>query len=148
MNIFVRPIKQEDKEKLLDWYSKSDLFDHALLQIPDIFILCAFKKAKILGFLIVETKDFAQALLRFIPNPEATDLEKAAASVELTKQCVFLAYSGGQTKIYFQGSHPGTNKITSHVFNHAFKMIPTEEYKHIFEETKYPVYLLELKDLE
>ena len=144
MLIFVRPARAEDNELFIDWYSKSDIFDTSLLKIPDIYLLCAFKKNKIIGFLVIEIENDYQTLLRFIPNPEASELEKAAGSFELVKQSIFLGYSSNLTKIYFQGSHIGTNKIACH----AFKEVPLEEYQHIFKRTDLPVYLLQLKDLE
>jgi len=144
MTIFVRPARAEDKEQIAEWFVKTKHFEPELPKFPSTYTLCAFTKGKIVGFLVVQIEYEYQAVLRFIPNPEASELEKASASFELIKQAIFVGYSGGLTKIYFEGSDTGTNRIASH----RFKQISANESQNIFENTNYPVYLLELKDLE
>ena len=144
MTIFVRPARAEDSEKIAEWFVQTKLFESELPKFPNAYTLCAFVKEKIIGFLVMQIESGYQVALRFIPNPEASELEKASGSFELIKQVIFLSYTGGYTKIYFEGSDQGTNRIASH----KFKTIPANECQHIFENTKYPVYVLELKDLE
>lgn len=142
MTVFVRPARAEDSPIFTEWYLKSPSFDSDVIRFPESYTLCAFKKGKILGFMVVRTVDSRhfQVLNCFVPNPEATELEKAAASRELVKQVFFLGYLKQIPEIVFVGDHPETNRIA-----HCFE--PADELQTEFN-TNYPVFKCVLKDIE
>lgn len=73
-----------------------------------------------------------QVLDSIIWNPEASNLEIAEAMRELVKHCITIGYMKGTEDVYFIGNDEGTNKIA----------------EHIFEKVEYPVYRLNLRELE
>lgn len=133
MTTFVRPARVEDKDKFLEWYSKSSSYNPEILAFQDTYVLCAFKD-KILGFMPVQALCFSssQVLDSLVMNPEATDLEIASAMRELVKHAITIGYLKECDSIFFIGDHPETNSIA----------------ERIFKKVNYPVYKLELKDLE
>ena len=133
MTIFVRPARESDSEKFTKWYSKSNSFDPAVIHFPETYVLCAFDD-KILGFMPVQMLSFtsSQVLDSLVMNPEATDLEVAGAMRELVKHAITIGYLKDCEDIYFIGDHPETNKIA----------------ERIFTKVEYPVYRLNLRDLE
>lgn len=133
MTIFVRPARAEDAEMFKDWYSRSASYDPSIFQFPETYVLCAFED-KILGFMPVQMLSFtsSQVLDSLVMNPEASNLEIAGAMRELVKHAITLGYLKDCSEIYFIGDHPETNKVA----------------ERIFEKVKYPVYRLNLRDLE
>ena len=134
MTVFIRPARQEDSENFTEWYSKSESFDPAVIQFPETYVLCAFKKDRILGYMPVQSLNFtsSQVLDSLVMNPEASDLEIAESMRELVKHAITIGYLKNCEELYFIGNHPETNKIA----------------ERIFTKVEYPVYRLRLKDLE
>ncbi len=138
--IFVRPAQEKDSKDFSEWYSKSPSFDPGVIRFPETITLCAYKPdsskqtSKIIGYMPVQALSFSssQVLDSLVMNPEATDLEIAEAMRELVKQVIFLGYLKDCDCIYFVGDHTESNKIA----------------ERIFTKVEYPVYRLNLKDLE
>jgi hypothetical protein len=138
--IFIRPSLPRDSEKFTEWYSKSPSFDPDVIRFPDTYTLCAYKPStdrqdyKIVGFMPIQTLSFnsSQILDSLVMNPEATDLEIVEAMKELVKQAIFLGHLKNCNEVYFIGDHPNTNRIA----------------ERIFKKVEYPVYRLDLKDME
>ncbi len=133
MTTFVRPARAEDKEKFLEWYKNCTNSDPSSFNLPDTYILCAFKD-KIIGFLPIQALSFtsSQVLDSMVLNPEATNIEIASAMREFVKHAITIGYLKDCYEIYFIGDHPETNAVA----------------ERIFEKVKYPVYRLDLRDLE
>ncbi len=130
---FVRPARAEDQEKFTEWYSNHPSCNPDILKFPDTYILCAFKD-KILGFMPIQALSFSssQVLDSLVMNPEATDLEIAGAMREFVKHAITIGYLKDCDQIFFIGDHPETNAIA----------------ERIFQKVEYPVYRLNLRDLE
>jgi len=143
MTVFVRPAREEDARQFAEWYSKTETFNEDIFQFPETYTLCAFSN-KVLGFLVVRFDEKIQYLYRFIPNPDASKIELAAACSELLKTVITIGFLREIPSIYFVGNHPGTNRIASRVF----KEVTYEEYSSWLYKQDYPVYGLLLKDIE
>ena len=134
MTIFVRPARPEDSILFAEWYKNSPSFNPEVIQFPETYVLCAFDRGKILGFMPVQSLSYvsSQVLDSLVMNPEATNLEIAGAMRELVKHAITIGYMKNCDQIYFIGDHPETNSIA----------------ERIFEKVEFPVYRLKLKDLE
>lgn len=144
MTVFVRPAREEDAVRFAEWYSKTETFNDDVFRFPETYTLRAFSSKKVLGFLVVRFDEKIQYLYRFVPNPEISKIEQAAACSELVKTVVTIGFLREIPRIYFVGNHSGTNRIASHIF----KEVTYEEYSSWLHKQDYPVYGLKLKDLE
>jgi hypothetical protein len=144
MTVFVRPARESDAKNFTSWFLKTPSFDSTVFQFPDTYTLCAFTKSKIIGYAVVNFGFGIQVLSRMVFNPECSDLEKASASSELLKQVITIGYLNNLEHIYFVGDTEKTNRIASHVFTE----VEYSDYMHVFSESKYPVYRLNLRELE
>lgn len=140
MTVFVRPAREEDSEIFTKWYINSSSFDPKF-HLLETYTLVAFRKEKILGFLIVESREKIQILFCFVPNPENSKVESGLASSELVKTVITLGFTGNKPEIYFCGNTPGLNRIASRIFIEVPKELNT-----LFD-VDLPVYSLNLKDL-
>jgi len=141
--MFVRQAREKDSKQCAEWYSLMPSCSLDTIRFPETYTLCAFKKNKIIAFLIVQVCGKTQVLCRLISNPESSDLEKATASRDLVKQVISFGYINELPEILFMGDVLKTNRIAEHVF----KKIEYSD-QNIFEEDIYPVYRLRLGDLE
>lgn len=134
MTVFVRPVRKTDAEQFASWHVKSPSFDPNTVAFPTSYTLCAFKQRRVLAYMPVQEVPFltTQVLDSIVKNPDATDLELAEAMRELVKHCITIGYIKKTEDIYFIGDHPETNALASR----------------IFEKVEYPVYRLNLRDLE
>lgn len=142
MIVYVRPATADDSEKFALWFSGTSTFRPDLLSFPQTYTLCAFNK-KVLGFLVVQACPTYQVLYRFVPNPEASEIEKALASCALVQQVITFGFINVIPEIFFMGNVAGTNRIAQR----EFKQVPLSEYSHVFKESEFPVYRLRLSDL-
>lgn len=127
MTMFVRPARSDDSVNFTKWAPK--YFDPKTSRQT----LCAYKGGKVIAYLPIEEAFVSTQMLdTLVINPEATNLEIAEGMRELIKHIVFLGYLKNTDYIYFVGDHPETNKIAERVF----------------EKIEFPVYRLNLKDLE
>jgi hypothetical protein len=132
--MFVRPARPDDSELFTAWYSSHPSFDPTVITYAHTYVLCVYKKDRIIGFMPVQTLSFvsSQVLDSLVMSPDATDLEIAEGMRELVKHAITLGYLKDCGEIYFIGDHPETNKIA----------------ERIFTKVDFPVYRLKLEDLE
>lgn len=121
--IFVRPAKQSEAGLFLEWAKNQPEWDAFIGLHPGTFTLCAFNKEKIVAFLPVQQPFMYET---FAPNPEATDLELAAAMKEFTQFLVSQAHLKNVAELYFLGSDIGTNDLAT---NHLFEKLPFSIYR-------------------
>jgi len=140
MIIFVRPATSEDSENFTKWYINSPSFDPNF-HLLETYTLAAFRKDKILGYMVVESRESSQVLFCFVPNPGNSNLESASACREFFKTVVTLGFSSGKGEIFFCGNVEGTNKIASHYFTEI-----VDPEKKLFEGL--PTYGLRLEDIK
>jgi hypothetical protein len=127
MTMFVRPARPDDAEFFVKWATK--YYDPKTATLT----LCVYKEDKIVAYLPIEDSYIStQVLDSIVINPEATNLEVAEAMRELIKHAVFVGYIKKTDYIYFIGDHPETNKLAERVF----------------EKVEFPIYRLNIKDLE
>ena len=98
-HVFVRPARKEDVEKIIEWSlnTKNNLFDPDTVGYPSALTVAAFNKDKVILFAPSQRPFFLEALA---VNPEAEELEVAAALKEITQFYVSQAYIQGISEIY------------------------------------------------
>ncbi len=128
--IYVRPAKQEEAGIFLEWAKTQPEWDAYIGIHPGTMTLCAYNKEKIVAFLPVQQPFMYET---FAPNPEATDLELAAAMKELTQFLISQAHLKNVAEIYFLGSDEGTDEFATN---------------QIFEKLPFTVYRVRVSDLE
>ena len=133
MTVFVRPARKSDAETFTDWYAKNPS-DAEAVKSPTTLTLCAFKPGRVIAYMPVQDVPFfsTQMLESIVWNPDSSDLEMAEAMREFVKHAVTIGYLKGTEDIYFLGNFPGTNAIA----------------ERIFHKVEYPVYRLNLRELE
>ena len=121
--IFVRPYRPADLEKLVSWGSVNKAWDSKILTYPSSFGLAAFNNTGTLGFLPVQ-RPLVMEAMGF--HPLTTDSQKALVMKELTHALIFDAYLLGSGEIYFMGSDNGTNDFAE---RQGFKKLDMPMYR-------------------
>lgn len=129
-HVFVRIARKEDASDFVKWVlaNKGNAFNSRI--IPQTIVLCAFNRKRKILFMPVQRPFMLESIA---PNPDATDLEKAIAMKEIVQAVVFEAFKSGVDEIYFLSSEPLAAEFAS---------------QHGFEKLDFPVYRLNIKDLE
>ena len=128
--IFVRPFRQGDLEKLVAWGSANPAWDAKILNYGSSFALAAYNNSGTLGFLPVQ-RPLVMEAMGF--HPLTTDPQKALVMKELTHALILQAYGYGAGEIYFMGSDSGTNDFAQ---------------RQGFTRLDVPMYRVRLTDLE
>lgn len=121
--IFVRPFRQGEIEKLVSWGSVNPAWDSRIINYPSSFALAAFNNSGTLGFLPVQ-RPLVMEAMGF--HPLTTDTQKALVMKELTHGLILQAYALGAGEIYFMGSDNGTNDFAE---RQGFKKIDMPMYR-------------------
>ena len=121
--IFVRPYRTADLEKLVAWGSANPAWDAKVLNYSSSFALAAFNNAGTLGFLPVQ-RPLVMEAIGF--HPLATDPQKALVMKELTHALILQAYILGAGEIIFLGSNEGTNEFAQ---RQGFKRLDMSVYR-------------------
>ena len=127
--IFVRPARQEDMQKLALWANSNPAWDPRLL--PYTLTWCAFHEGEVIALLPMQRPMMIEAVAF---HPLATYFEKALALKELTKALITNAYELGVAEIYFLGSDAATNGYAE---NHG-----------VFRPVDMPTFRVRLSELE
>jgi hypothetical protein len=128
--VYVRPFRDGDFEKLITWVNRNPAWDKSILKYPTSFALVGFNNTGTLGFLPVQKAMIMEAM-GF--HPLCTDPQKALVMKELTQTLITQCYMQGLGEIYFLGSDEGTNKFAEHQG---------------FKRMEWPIYRLRVQDLE
>jgi len=126
--VFIRPANQSDEHQFVDWSLKTanNLLDpKAVLS----FTVCAFNEDGPILYAPVQTPMFMEALAI---NPQATELEVAAALRAVTQFLVSQCYIRGVGEIYFFCADDRTAAYA----------------KRTFEEVPYRLFRLKISDLD
>ena len=95
--IFVRPFRQGELEKLVSWGSSNPAWDSKIIGYPSSFALAAFNNSGTLGFLPVQ-RPLVMEAMGF--HPLTTDTQKALVMKELTHGLILQAYGYGAGEIF------------------------------------------------
>lgn len=128
--IFVRPYRQSDFEKLISWGKANPAWDSSVLSYSGTSVLTAFNNSGVLGFLPVQKALMMEAMAF---HPLTTDSQKALVMKELTHTLITLSYTQGSGEIYFVGSDANTNDFAE---------------RQGFKRMEWPAYRVRVKDLE
>jgi len=128
--IFVRPFRSEDTEKLLTWSTRNPAWDKDILKYPSSRALVAFNSTGTVAFLPIQQPLMMEAMAF---HPLVTDPQKALAMKELTHGLILYTYSLGAGEIYFLGSDETTNDFAQ---------------RQGFRKLEWPVYRVRVQDLE
>lgn len=102
--IFVRPARKEDFDRLIRWGNANPAWDERALEYS--FTWAAFSGTDVVAYMPVQRPELLEAIAF---NPLATDIDKALAMKELTHTIICDAYQKGAGEIMFLGSEPITN---------------------------------------
>ena len=130
-HVYVRPIEANEGNMFLGWARENPHgeFDPQVPLFPSSTTWCAYDKD---GPLVFETIQRPLMLETLAPRPGATKEQVALAMKELTQNAITLAHTAGAGEIYYLGSEEGTDAMATN---------------QIFEELKFKVYRLKIKDL-
>lgn len=126
--IFVRPARKEDLEKLLQWGNMNPAWDQRALDYS--FTWCAYSDGEVVAFQPVQRPVLLEAAAF---HPASTDPQRALAMKELTHTIITHAYEGGAGEIMFLGSDGRTNIYAEH---QGFRLVDL------------PLYRVRLRELE
>lgn len=131
-HIFVRPVRQADTEKFVEWSKNTEgnLFDPDVPKYPSTTVRCAFNSDGPIVYAPIQRPLFIEALAI---NPEASEIDIAVALKELTQDAVSQAYTVGAGEIYFVCHEETTIKFAK---------------KQLYEEMPYKVFRIKINDLE
>ena len=133
MNLmFVRPAKPGDEKKFLDWSIENpdNGFDPEVARSPSTLVLCAYDKTGPVAYQPVQQVFMMDS---YSGRPGNTKLQTAAAMRALFQETVTQAHIKGVSEIYYLGTEPGTDAMTTN---------------HVFEKLPYSVYRVKVKNLE
>ncbi len=130
--VFIRPYRPADATKFSRWMfeGRDNQPDGNAIFAPSSFTVCAFTEEKQILFSPVQSPMFLESLA---VNPEASELEQAAALKAVVQFLVSRGYATGQVEVYFLGSNQATAAFAE---------------KHLFEKVDLPLYRVKLADLE
>lgn len=128
--IFVRPYRPTDLEKLVGWEKANPAWDSKVLSYQTSFVLAAFNSTGTLGFLPVQRAMVMEAMAF---HPLTTDSQKALIMKELTHELIFQTANLGSGEIYFLSSNQGTGEFAE---------------RQGFKKLEEPMYRVRIADLE
>lgn len=128
--IFVRPARNNEGSKFLEWSIPVPGFDPSIAYQPGVFTLASYNKKHVISYMPVQRPYMLETIAK---NPEATDAEAAVAFKEFIQFLVSQGTIQGVSEIYFLGTDESVNTIAEST---------------IFEPLPYRVYKVKLSDLE
>jgi hypothetical protein len=128
--VFVRPARNTEGGKFLEWSVPVPGFDPEIAYQPGVFTLAAYNKKHVISYMPVQKPYMLETIAR---NPEASDVEATTAFKEFIQFLVSQGTIQGVSEIYFLGTDESVNQIAEST---------------IFEPLPYKVYKLKLSDLE
>jgi hypothetical protein len=123
--VFIRPARIEDKDLFTEWAMSTpgNEVDPAVLKYANTSIRCAFTREKIICFMPVQRPLHMESLA---VNPEASELEVAAALRSLLQDVVTSAYAEGSGEIYFVATEETVPELAT---PRGFKKMPWSVYR-------------------
>lgn len=131
-HIFVRPARAAEAQRFLEWSvaTPNNLFDKDVASYPSTKTLCAYNKQGPVLYVPRQQVFFLESLAI---NPEASEIDIAAALKEITQNVVSEAHEKGVGEIYFLCRDEATLEFAK---------------RQCFEELPWRLCRIRLKDLE
>jgi hypothetical protein len=126
---FVRPAGESDTKQFIDWSmkTKNNLFDPT---VKLALVACAYNQDRVVLYAPVQRPMFMEALAI---NPEASELEVAAALKAVIQFLVSQAHITGASEVYFYCADERTAEYAK---------------RQLFEEVPFRLFRIKLSDLE
>jgi len=129
-HVFVRPARNTEGSKFLEWSIPVPGFDPEMAYQPGVFTLASYNKKHVISYMPVQRPYMLETIAK---NPEASDAETAVAFKEFIQFLVSQGTIQGVSEIYFLGTDESVNNIAE---SSVFELLP------------YKVYKMKLSDLE